>query len=163
MNLNLRYPPTPEFAAQHAELVLAPAKSVSGVDLDYSPRSLAEVDKIIESMRQDGVDAEQIAETLFAFGCYVGEVFVRNNNARWTNAADTAMKDLAGFPIVLELGPDNICNPIGKVFKRMINGGEDGLEFFYRVFTTAKGENDRNSGTPTRNRRRGFWAKLFRR
>jgi hypothetical protein len=32
------------------------------------------VDEIIEELRQDGPPVEMIAETLFGFGCYVGEV-----------------------------------------------------------------------------------------
>jgi len=83
MELKLQFPPTPEHAAQHAELMVPAAREVSGVLLDYSPESLLAVDGIIEKFRRDGVPADRIASTLFCFGCYVGEVFVRNAGARW--------------------------------------------------------------------------------
>jgi hypothetical protein len=96
------------------------------------------VDEIVEGFRQDGCKSDEIAETLFGFGCYVGEVFVRHAGGKWRNAAETAMAELAGFPLVIELGEKSLCNPIGKVFKRLQNGEEDNLPYFYQVFTTPK-------------------------
>ena len=80
MILRLNFPPTVDFAVKHAELVVESARKVSGVVLDFSPANLARVDEIIEGLRRDGVDADQIAETLFSFGCYLGEVLVRNTD-----------------------------------------------------------------------------------
>ena len=45
------------------------------------------------------------------------------------------MAEFAGFPLVIELGKGNYCNPIGKVFKRLENGEEDSLSYFYHLFT----------------------------
>jgi hypothetical protein len=136
MRLRLKYQPIPENAPKFAGDIVAAAAEISGVALDYSADSLKDVDDIIERMRQDGCTSEQLAETLFGFGCYVGEVFVRQAGGRWRNAADTAMADLAGFPLVVELGEEHFCNPIGKVFKRLENGEEDNLPYFYQVFTS---------------------------
>ena len=36
MQLRLRYPPTPEYAAQHADLCVQSARDVSGIVLDYA-------------------------------------------------------------------------------------------------------------------------------
>jgi len=158
MELRLRFPPTPEYAAQHAELMVGPAKEISGADLDFSPASLKAVDGIVGQMRQDGVRVDQVAETLFGFGCYVGEVFVRSKGARWRSTDDTPMKGLAGFPLVLELGPDNMCNPIGKVFKRLENGEEDSLVYFYHVFAV---ESSGSSSPPPPPKKPSFWGRLF--
>ncbi len=158
MELKLQFPPTPEHAARHAELMVPAAKKVSGVVLDYSPDSLLAVDEIIGQFHRDGVPVERIASTLFCFGCYVGEVFVRNQGARWRSTDETPMKELDVFPMVLELGPDRFCSPIGKVFKRHQNGEEDFLPYFYHVFT--KGD-DAPFVPPPRPRRPGFWQRLF--
>jgi len=158
MELNLQFPPTPEFAAQHAQVMVQAAKDISGADLDFSPGSLNAVDQIVEQMRQGGVTAEQVGETLFGFGCYVGEVFVRHNGAKWCLADETPMKDFAGVPMVVELESDNLCNPIGKVFKRLENGDEDSLPYFYHVFT--KGE-DTPYVPQTPPKKQGFWRRLF--
>lgn len=158
MQLKLQFPPAPEFAAQHAELMVRTAKDVSGVALDFSPESLAAVDQIIEQFRQDGVTAEQIGETLFGFGCYVGEVFVRRNNAKWRASEDTPMHSLGGSLIVVDLGAGKFCDPIGKVFKRLANGDVDSLPYFYRVFAQGDGAPKPPADRPHRS---GFWRRLF--
>jgi hypothetical protein len=138
MRLRLKYPPTPTNAPKFATDLVGPASEISGVDLDYSVASLEAVDDIVEMMRQEGCTSDQVAETLFGFGCYVGEIFVRHAGGRWRNAAETSLANVAGFPLVVELGQENFCNPIGKEFKRLENGEEDNLPDFYQVFTARK-------------------------
>ncbi|MFF0654822.1 hypothetical protein [Micromonospora tulbaghiae] len=36
--------------------------------------------------------------------------------------------------MVVELGGQGWCNPIAKAFKRLENGPEDSLRYFYAVF-----------------------------
>jgi len=136
MQLRLKYPPTVENAPKFAADMVGSAAEISGVDLDYSVASLKAVDDIVEGLWQDGCTPDQIAEALFGFGCYVGEVFVRYAGGKWRNAAETSMAKLAGFPLIIELGKESLCNPIGKVFKRLENGEADSLPYFYQVFTT---------------------------
>jgi hypothetical protein len=158
MKLALKFPPTPEFAAQHAELMVQAAKDVSGVDLDFSPESIATVDEIVEQLRQDGVTEEQVGETLFGFGCYLGEVLVRRNGAVWRASDDTPMRDAAGFQMVVDLGSDRFCNPIGKVFKRLANGQEDSLPYFYQLFAQTKPPTTPVAGNSPRIS--GFWRRM---
>jgi hypothetical protein len=134
VELNLKYSPTPEHAAALADLVVPVARDVSKATLDYSPASLKEVDRIIENFRRDGVRFKQVAETLFSFGCYVGEVLVRHAGGSWRVGSETPLAKFAGGPLVIQTGPEDFCNPIGKVFKRFENGEEDSLEYFYTVF-----------------------------
>jgi hypothetical protein len=44
------------------------------------------------------------------------------------------MKGFASAPMVIQTGPESCCNPIDKVFKRMENGEEDSLPYFYLGF-----------------------------
>jgi hypothetical protein len=74
--------------------------------------------------------------TLFHFGCYVGEVFIRNVGGVWKETEKTKMKDVAGSPLVIELFTKSIVNPIGKVYKRMDQGEVDSLRHFYEVFAS---------------------------
>jgi hypothetical protein len=111
------------------------AASASGVKLDFTPDSLALVDGIFDDFRAEGVTGRQIAETLFSFGCYVGEVFTRHAGGRW-RALDDVELAVGGWPLVVELGPGRMCNPIGKAFKRLENGPEDSLQYFYETFAT---------------------------
>ena len=142
MNLRLKYKPTPKNAPKFADDIVEAAVEISGVDLDYSVASLRDVDDIIEGFRQDGCSLKEIAETLFGFGCYVGEVFVERSGGRWRHADDTPMADMAGYFLVIELGEDDYCNPIGKVFKRFENGEEDNLPYFYKVFAKPRRRRD---------------------
>ena len=48
--------------------------------------------------------------------------------------AETAMANFAGFPLVIQTGPEKFCNPIAKAFKRVDNGIEDHLPYFFQVF-----------------------------
>lgn len=168
MELQLEYPPTPEGAADHAKMAVEAARNISQLDLDYTPQSLAKVDQIIEGLRTDGAGPEQVGESLFAFGCYVGEVFVRNANGKWRLAEETPMKEISGFPIVVEVANGKFCNPIGKVFKRLLDGNVDDLEFFYQVFTKADeageavaAEASSEPEVAQPEPKKGFWKRMF--
>jgi len=135
MNLRLNFAPSVENAPKFAAEIVASVKEIVGIDLDYSVASLESVDRILEGFRKEGTTSEQVAETLFGFGCYVGEVFVRQAKGMWKPAADTKAAAAFGFPLVIQTGAAKFCNPIGKVFKRVDNGVEDSVPFFYHVFT----------------------------
>ena len=164
MILHLQLPPTPEYAPQLAELAVNAARTYSQIELDYTPASLASVDQIIEGFRKDGVSAEQMMETLFAFGCYVGEVLIREYDARWRLTSETRMKDVSGFPLVVEFGTENFCNPLGRVYKRMANGDVDSLVGFYESFvrsTLAAEQVPPEAVTPAAVEKKGLWKRLF--
>jgi hypothetical protein len=133
MRLQLKYTLTPENAARFAEDIVTSAAAVSGVELDYTPESLELVDGVFDDFRSDGVTAAQIAETVLGFGCYVGEVFTRHAGGHW-RLVDGSELAVSGWPLVVQLDEARWCNPIGKAFKRLENGPEDGFGYFYTVF-----------------------------
>lgn len=164
MILQLQFPATPEFAPRLAELAVNAARTYSQIELDYTPASLAAVDRIIEGFRQDGVSAEQMMEPLFAFGCYVGEVIIREHDARWRVTSETRMKDVSGFPLVVEFGTENFCNPLGRVYKRMANGDTDSLVGFYAAFVRSNLAAEQvppEADTPAVVEKKGFWKRLL--
>lgn len=134
MSMKKQLDPIPENAPAFAASIVESAKRVSGVSLDYSEASLPRLETIIDSFRCDGVTADQIVDTLFCMGCYVGEVFVRQGTGVWKKTEETRMKGFASAPMVIQTGPESCCNPIDKVFKRMENGQEDSLPYFYSGF-----------------------------
>ena len=136
MELRLKYVPEPANAPRFAADVVASAAKINDVTLDYGVESLAAVDAIMDALRADGVGIKQIAETLFGFGCYVGEVLVRNSSAVWREPNKQEL-EWFGWPMVVGAGEQNVSNPIGKVFKRFENGDEDNLRYFYGVFARA--------------------------
>lgn len=142
MNLRLQFAPTPENAAAHAQLAVDAARNVDRIELDYSPQSLAEVDRILGKFHAQKLRADQIGETVFTFGCYVGEVLVRHLGGSWVMPE-------RGFWARLGLGNSNmmvvqmpngiVWNPIGKAFKLLENGKEDSVSYFYDVAVSKAG------------------------
>ena len=160
MRLRLKYEAVPANAARFAADMVVSAREVSGVELDYSASSLRTVDSIIQDFRADGVTSDMVGETLFGFGCYVGEVFVRNRGGRWRLTAETPMRDFAGMPFVIELPDGEWCNPMDKVVKRLDNGPEDDLPYFYRLFAGGTVAGDEGMpATDERDARRPWWRR----
>ncbi|MFJ4225874.1 hypothetical protein [Microbacterium sp. NPDC089695] len=99
------------------------------VDLDFSVRSIADVDSILTHFEERG--SERTAEVTAASGFYVGEVFVRHLGFRWVVANDFPhlnVPEALNFAVVSPTsGAYNIVN---KAFKRVENGDEDSLAFF---------------------------------
>ncbi len=95
------------------------------------------MDDIIESFRREGQSFDAVRVSLFCFGCYVGEVFVRNAGAVWKKA-DIYPEGFTNAPIVVKLPNGMVCNPIDKVVKRLQNGEVDSQVYFYNVFTEVK-------------------------
>lgn len=68
------------------------------VRLDYSPQSLAVVDRLIATRIDPNEDAETIATAVQAFGAYVGEVVRRSLGGVWHD------EEMKGRPILLQVG-----------------------------------------------------------
>jgi len=117
--------------------MVALAAQIDHKTLDFSVESLRWVDATLFGFHEDGVKASDVAETLFRFGAYVGEVFIKNNpGAEWVNAPETG--PFAGAWPLVSLGPDELVNPIGKAFKRVEIGVGEGLMYFYDVFARVR-------------------------
>ncbi len=123
----------PSIAQSHAISIIATAKDLSGIDLDFTPESIARIDELIEGFRNEGLSVNKVGATLFSFGCYIGEMLVRHHSGVWRNTEDTPMKGVAGAPLVVEFPNGFICSPIGKAYKRMEHGAEDSLAYFYQA------------------------------
>lgn len=139
--LSLPAMPTPAAAAELAARAAEAAKQVSGINLDYSAASLHHVDAILDGFRKPGSDV--MAESIFVFGCYIGEVMVRNAGFVWVDTPTDLARHL-GALTVYHPGTNSHANPISKAFKRVDYGEPDNLIHFYRVFTTEDGPRPRH-------------------
>ncbi len=107
-------PPEPGDVPRLAAAIVEAAADISGAALDYSPGSLAAVEEIIDGFRAEGVNGGEMAESLIAFGCYVGEVLTRHFGGVWKPApADGG----AGAPPVVDLPDGREYDPIAWVFR----------------------------------------------
>lgn len=125
--------PTPANAAALANVAAQAAQAVAGIELDFSPASLQQLDDILAKFRGPGSDA--MAETIFVFGCYIGEVMVRHAGYVWVETPADLVQHL-GKLTVYHSGKESHANPINKAFKRVDYGDPDNLPYFYHVFTT---------------------------
>ena len=130
--------PVPEHAAELAQSAAAAARNVDGIELNYTPASLALVDDILERFREPGSDA--VAETIFVFGCYIGEVMIRNAGYEWVDTPTELARHL-GPLTVYRASTDTHASPIWKAFKRVDNGDVDNIAYYYQIFTdTERGD-----------------------
>ncbi|MEU6855097.1 hypothetical protein ABZ901_34870, partial [Actinacidiphila alni] len=116
----------PRFAAD----VVAMAREGARVRLDYSPDSLALVDRVIESIRREKPPAAAITPTLLGFGAYTGQVLVREAGAEWVDF-DPVQRDMFGQRFGVKSSDGRVWNPLGRAIKRYENGMEDSLRLFY--------------------------------
>jgi len=143
MKLELRYPAMPENAGEHAQLAVEAAWEGFERDLDYSPQSLEVLDEHIESLREDGLTAEDAAELLFVFGCYLGEVMRRRLDGQWLPTNRSQLAQLSPWPMVLALANGSAWDPIGKLYKRFELGDSEYLPAFFAAASTGGGARER--------------------
>lgn len=98
--------------------------------LDYSVASLRVVDRIIVGMRRGGPAQGEVAEVLFGFGAYVGEVLVRHAGAVWVDF-DERERELFGQPVGVRMPDGRVWNPLGRVVNLFTTGGEESVHMFY--------------------------------
>ena len=109
----------------------------SGYLADFSPESLAEVDRFFDEHSREGhpapggLLAEDTGSRLFALGAYVGEVIQRRLGGDWM--ADD--NDPAGeVNLMLRLSDGTVLWPVQRVIKRLTNGHEDGIAAYGAAF-----------------------------
>ncbi len=131
MRIRLQYPATPENARDHARIAVTGARDEWETVLDYTPASLEALDAEIDSVRESGMDGEEAAEMLFVFGCYLGEVLVRNLGGSWVATARSSLRGLSPWPMVVVLADGSSWDAIGKAYKRLELGDSEFLPAFY--------------------------------
>ncbi len=131
MKIRLQYPATPENAREHAKIAVTVARDEWETVLDFTPGSLEALDAEIDSLRESGLDGEDVAEMLFVFGCYLGEVLVRNLGGAWVATARSALRQLSPWPMVVVLPNGSAWDAIGKAYKRLELGDSEFLPAFF--------------------------------
>lgn len=98
--------------------------------MDYSVASLRVVDGIVEGFQRGAHDQEQVADALFGFGAYVGEVLVRRAGGEWVDF-DAREQEMFGQPVGVRLPDGRVWNPLGRVVNRFHGGSDESLHTFY--------------------------------
>ena len=131
MKIRLSYPASVENASAHAAIAIRLAEEQWDTRLDFSRRSLVDLDGQIDSLREDGMDAEEAAEMLFVFGCYLGEVLVRRLGGTWVATGRSALRGVSPWPMVVALSDGSCWDAIGKTYRRLELGDSEYLPAFF--------------------------------
>ena len=138
MKLRLRFPATAENAPDHAQLAVKVGLEEYEMDLDFSPASLEALDAQIDGLREEGLTGEEAAEVLFVFGCYLGEVMVRDLGGRWVSTIRSPLREVSPWPMVVVLPSGEAWDPVGKAYKRLELGDSEYLPAFYAAARAAR-------------------------
>jgi hypothetical protein len=124
---------TPENALEAAAEAVEFVRTKAHLELDYSPESLENLDDVLEDIHKTGQKSHEMGGGITCFGCYLGEVLIRDLGGEWRSREEAGYRETAS-PIVLAFSNGKAVNPLGKVCKRIDNGAEDSLTSFYRMF-----------------------------
>ncbi|MFF4354830.1 hypothetical protein [Streptomyces sp. NPDC001530] len=128
MQVQLNPPLEPGSAPHAAAAIVAAAADISDAELDYSPESIDVVEEIVDGFRAEGVSREEMADSLVAFGCYLGEIVTRHIGGAWRHApADHP----TAAPFVVVLPDARECHPIDWVFSRLESGAAVSIRDLY--------------------------------
>jgi hypothetical protein len=130
MHVARRNPSAAVSGAQLAADAVEMVRQAAGIGLDYTPSSLADVDRIIGSIRCEDPPADADPQVVLRFGAYTGEVLVRTAKAVWVNF-DAAQRDAFGQPFGVRTSDGRLCDPLGKVVERFEVAASDSLQLFY--------------------------------
>jgi hypothetical protein len=127
-----------DYARQHFHLTL-----------DYTDDSVKVVEEMLDKLHRDlprgwkrlfkRPPSEQVIATMAnMYGGYVGEVFRRNHGGEW--CAQDNVPGVDGPVIAVKVREGESWFLPAKVYKRLMNGWEDNVAFFYQMIVdTAKG------------------------
>ena len=133
MKISLRYPASPENAAQHARIAVELARDEYDAVLDMTAASLEVADALIDSLREEGRDGEEAAEALFVLGCYLGEVMVQRLGGAWVATGRSPLRGVSPWPMVVALRDGSAWDAIGKAYKRLELGDSEYLPAFFEA------------------------------
>ncbi|MEU6260743.1 hypothetical protein [Streptomyces sp. NPDC047043] len=112
---------------------IAGALQHSGYQADFSPESLAEIDRFLDDHSSEGsalpggLLADGLGQKLFALGAYVGETIRRERGGTWQADDDDPRGEIN---VELHLPEGGVVWPVQRVIKRFKNGPEDGIAVY---------------------------------
>ncbi len=124
--------PTPKDAPEMAANFVAIASKQGDSRFDYSEGSIRALDELIGGFHDNGDRSENMGGTIMVAGAYLGEVMVRHRGATWIDGTKADVDDAMRFPLMMQCGTQTLV-PFAKVAKRLDNGPEDDLVFYYQT------------------------------
>ena len=124
-------PKVQQVAEAYSVNMVEMAKTHFGVELDWSDESIRHIERIAEQTYTDfktsNPPPERLEAAYMMLGSYVGEVFRRNHGAEW------GWVTLERERFVGMQGNPQLFWPWGKAKKRILQGAEENLWFYYQT------------------------------
>ena len=120
-------------AHQFGEKAVDLADEHAGLALDFSIESLRDLDELLTMWHEQGNTCDSMSTTVYFFGCYLGEVIIRNLGGAWSESTARDYERVARFPVVVDLPGIGRISPIDKVFKLLDCGSGDSILFYCQV------------------------------
>jgi hypothetical protein len=130
-----------EDACVFAESAIATARDQGGLQLDFSPGSLVQLDQLLQGMPKIEDAGAVLPAVVKQLGCYLGEVIIRNHGGKWRRTARSDFWTQPGalqFPLFLQLPGGVPCNPLRLVLKRLGGAAETSLPAAYEKITSGE-------------------------
>jgi hypothetical protein len=114
-----------------------------GIELDYSPESVKTVEELLGRISPQlrrgwlrrffriGLSETEVDTICKMFGGYIGEVVRRKRGGVW----QIVQNPLGDENVIALVNGDDKIFPPSKVFKRLVNGEEDDVWFYFQVVT----------------------------
>ncbi len=114
------------YAEEHVRVV----RQLTGVELDYSPASLAVCDRLVDG-GWGGQLPRQLEAVVNLFGAYLGEVIVHTLGGHWE------VDDRFGVCVVGLRGTGACAMPLVRAARRFLEGPSASFEDYYRELVAA--------------------------
>jgi hypothetical protein len=114
------------YAEEHVRVV----RQLTGLQLDYSPASLAACDRLVDE-GWGGQLPRQLEAAVNLFGAYLGEVIVRTLGGRWE------VDDRFGVCVVGLRGTEARAMPLLRAARRFLEGPAASFEGYYEELLAA--------------------------
>lgn len=119
-------------AKEYAKYAVEFAKNQFNIRLDWSDRSIEQVEEILSKMHTSALKDKPSEENIYKFaqlfGSYIGEVYRRNHKAEW-GLVTIDSEELPG----LETKKGDIIWPWAKTNNRITNGDEENVLHYYKL------------------------------
>lgn len=107
------------------------AMASSDYHLDLTIESLKEIDRFFDEQNTpNGILSKNKGSILFAMGCYVGEVIIRNFGGVWLTDDSDPQGEIN---IAVKTDNGSIMFPVQRCIKRFQNGAEDSIYAYVYV------------------------------
>jgi hypothetical protein len=127
MPFHIDMAPAIQTVRRHADDAIRHMRDVYGVSLTHSLESLAHVDRLLATWREEGIDADVAAPSLFAFGSYAGEVLREQEPGRWTQPPEDDREAQGGEFLFVRLLDGREWRPISIAFLALQEGPHHSL------------------------------------